>query len=242
MSSGSGGVLIFKGMKVSILAGDLSIGISDNGEFSSHCILSTSYNVIPIWMKIAHDNLRQSRIASEAILEKWSEDADFQKQLLMGELAPSMQVIVACGIALDALYDTLRPYAKITPEEIESWKKNKTARAKQIVEIIKRAYKLKPDIFNNFKECISEIIKLRDKAVHPSLELQNVCGRSDIDVAVDWKFAVYRYENAKRVFINTGNIIAYLYEHKSNINELDEALFNIIEALKELGIISSKSD
>ena len=238
----SSGVLIFKGMKVAILAGDLTIEINEKGDFSSQAILSTSYNVIPIWIKIAHDSLRQSRIASEAIVEKWSQDADFQRQLLMARLAPSMQVVVSCGIALDALYDTLRPYAKITPEEIEVWKKKKTSRAKQIVEIIRRTYKLKPNILKNFIEVIRDVIEFRDKAVHPSLELQNVNGRDDINISIDWKFAVYRYQNAKRIFINTVNIIEYLYVHKSNINELDEALFNIIESLEELKIIKPKSE
>jgi hypothetical protein len=238
----SGGVLIFKGMRVAVLAGDLTIGISDSGEFDSQCTLSTAYNVIPIWMKIAHDSLKQSKVASEEILEKWNKNADFQKHLLMSELAPSMQVIVACGIALDALYDTLRPYAKITSEEIEVWKKNKTARYKQIIEIIRRTYKLKPDILEKFKEAIGDTIQMRDKAVHPSLELQNVYGRSDIDVSVDWKFAVYRHDNAKRIFMNTINAIAYLYEHKSNIDELDTALFNIIEAFEELKIIKPRSN
>ena len=95
---------------------------------------------------------------------------------------------------------------------------------------------------SQFKEAISDAIQTRDKAVHPSLELQNVYGRPDIDVSVDWKFAMYRYDNAKRIFMNTINAIAYLYEHKSNIDELDTALLNIIEAFEELKIIKPRSN
>jgi hypothetical protein len=58
----------------------------------------------------------------------------------MSELAPSMQVSVACGIALDALYDTLGPFCKIPSEVIEGWQKNRTSRAKKIVEVIRRTY------------------------------------------------------------------------------------------------------
>lgn len=201
------GVLIFKGMKVGVLPGDFSISVNDNGEHNSKLMLSTAYNVVPLWLKIAHDNLKQSKSASESISEKWNENTDFQKELLMAELAPSMQVFVSCGIGLDALYDTLRPYAKISSQEIEAWQKNRTSRAKQIIEILKRTHKLKPDVLNNFSKCISQVIKYRDMAVHPSQELKNAYTRPDIQVDVDWKFSAYRFSNADWCLTNTINMI-----------------------------------
>lgn len=233
----SDGILIFKGMQVGILPGDLSIKVTDNSELNSQLILSTAYNVIPLWMKIAHDSLRQSKLASEAISEKWNENTDLQKELLIAELAPSMQVFVSCGIGIDALYDTLRPYAKISLRDIEAWQNNKTSRAKQIIEIIRRTHKLKPDILKDFKTCISQIIKYRNMAVHPSLELKNACTRPDIKVSVDWKFSVYRFSNAEWCLTNTINMIVYLYEHKSGASEVDESISNIIDALEELKVI-----
>lgn len=231
------GVLIFKGMKVGILPGDFTISINEDGETDSKLILSTAYNVVPLWLRAAHDHLRQSKAASEAISAKWSEDTDEQKRLLVLELMPSMQVFVSCGIALDALYDTLRPYANITPQEIQAWKDNRTSRAKQVAEVIRRTFKLKQDILKSFRECISQIIKYRDKAVHPSLDLKNACTRSDLNVGVDWKFSAYRYTNAEWCLTNTINIIVYLYEHKVGQNEIDENITNIIDALEELNVI-----
>jgi len=61
----------------------------------------------------------------------------------MSELAPSMQTIVSCGIALDAFYDMLRPHAKIPQQDIDSWKNNGTSRGAQITEVIRRVYKIK---------------------------------------------------------------------------------------------------
>ena len=231
------GVLIFKGMRVGVLPGDFSISVDDNGEHDSKLILSTAYNVIPIWLKIAHDSLKQSKSASEAISEKWNENTDLQKELLMAELAPSMQVFVSCGIGLDALYDTLRPYAKISSQEIEAWRKNKTSRAKQIVEILRRTHKLKTDVLNNFSKCIGQVIKYRDMAVHPSQELKNACTRPDIQVGVDWKFSAYRFANAEWCLTNTINVIVYLYEHKSGAKEVNESISNIIDALEELKVV-----
>jgi hypothetical protein len=125
-----------------------------------------------------------------------------------------MQVFVACGIGLDALYDTLRPFAKISADEIEAWRRNGTSRAKQIVEILRRTHKLKSDVLDNFKGCIDKVIKYRDMAIHPSLELKNACTRPDIQVGVDWKFFAYRFSNAEWCLTNTINMIVYLYEHE----------------------------
>jgi hypothetical protein len=232
------GVLIFQGMKVGFLAGDLSISLNENGEFRTKAILSTAYNVVPIWLRIAHDNLKASKSASETIATQWSEDAEEQKQLLMSELAPSMQVFVACGIGLDALYDTLRPHANISAQEISAWRDNKTARYKQVIEVIRRIYKVKSDTLNDFRECIKQIFKFRDKAVHPSLELQQACTRPDIAVGVDWKFSAYRYSNSKWCLTNTIIMIVYLYEHKSGLEEVDNSVSNIIDALEELQVVS----
>ncbi len=235
------GVLIFKGMAVGILPGDFTISINENGENESKLVLSTAYNVVPIWLKIAHDSLKRSKIASENIATTWDENADHQKALLMAELAPSMQVFVACGISLDALYDTLRPRANISSEELEKWRKNRTSRAKQIVEVFRRTHKLKSDVLNNFNGCIGQIIKYRDMAVHPSLELKNACSRPDIGLGVDWKFSEYRLTNAEWCLTNTINMLVYLYENKSHVKEIDDSISNIVDAIEELGIVQRKA-
>ena len=85
----SNGVLIFKGMKVGVLPGDLTISLNEDGEKESKLILSTAYNVIPLWLRAAHDHLKQSKIASESISKNWCEDADQQKALLVSELTLS---------------------------------------------------------------------------------------------------------------------------------------------------------
>ncbi|QDU15001.1 hypothetical protein CA11_28140 [Gimesia maris] len=234
------GVLIFQGMKLGFLPGDSPISLNEDGENSTKAILSTAYNVIPIWLKAAHDHLKQSKLASEKIIEDWSENPELQKELLVRELIPSIQVFVSCGIALDALYDTLRPHAKISQQEIQAWKNRGTSREKQIIEVIRRTFKLKNDILKNFSDCIVPIIKYRNKAVHPSLELENACMRPDIRIAVDWKFSVYCYSNAERILTNTINMIVYLYDHKTGTSEIDESISNIIDALEELNIVQRR--
>jgi hypothetical protein len=233
----SAGVLIFKGMSVGFLPGDFELSLDSNGNVNSKAILSTSYNVIPIWLHIANNHFNSAKAASENLKSNWNDSPDVQKALLISELVPSMQVIVACGIALDALYDLLRPHAKISQRDIESWKKNSTSRGTQIAEIIRRVYKIKGNTLKKFKETISEIIKARDLAVHPANELKNAVTRADITVGVDWKFSTFRFENASNCFYSTMKMFRYL--HANNCTEVSvySSIANIFLALQELGVI-----
>ena len=179
------GVLLFEGMKVGILEGDYTITVNEEGELIADLVLSTSYNVLPLWLRIAHDNIVLSHKASENIIEKWNDNAEEQKALLLAELTPSMQVFVACGTALDAIYEQLRPFSKISEEDIKVWRENKTSRTAQIAEVIRRVYKLEKDVFKAFKTNIKSIIEYRDQAVHPTHEIKRTCTRPDVPVGVD---------------------------------------------------------
>ncbi len=228
------GMFIFKGMKIGVLAGDLTI--SDDAS-NSNLILSTAYNVIPVWLRSASDSCKQAKIASQNIRENWTQNEENRAELLISEIGPCLQTIVACGISLDALYEMLKPHAKITSKDIEEWKNNKTARHKQISEVVRRCFKLNGEILKDFKKAITEVIKLRDLAVHPSLELKNACSRPDIPVGVDWKFSMYTFMNAERCLKSTVHMIVYLYEHKSGMQIVDESISNIIDDLLELKIL-----
>ncbi len=233
----SSGVLIFQGMTVGVLPGDFEISVDDAGSVNSKLILSTSYNVIPIWLHIANNHLLSSRAASETLKNQWDENPENQKKLLMSELAPSMQTIVSCGIALDALYDMLRPHAKISQQDILRWKNNGTSRGAQITEVIRRVYKIKGETLKEFKKGITQIIKFRDMAVHPTSELKNACIRPDIPVGVDWKFSAYKYTNASNSFESTMKMFIYLYDNKCSEEHVNLSISNIFLALQELDVV-----
>lgn len=234
------GVLIFKGMTVGVLEGDFTLCVDESGKVQSNLILSTSYNVLPVWLRIAHENLELSKQANITIKKKWNEDANNQKELLIRELTPSIQVFVSCGIAFDSLYDQLKPYANISREDVDKWKKKRTKRSSQIGEIIRRVYKLKNEEFKAYRENIRVIIDLRDKAVHPDNSIKRGCRRPDIPVGVDWRFGTYRYDNALNCYLRTMEMISYLYEKKSEIPQVDQEMENVFEALEELKVIIRK--
>ena len=231
------GVLIFKGMSVGILPGDFVISMDESGQSASKLILSTAYNVIPLWLRIARDRLKDAKRASEDIASNWDDDADHQKAMLIAELAPSMEVIVSCGIALDSLYDMLRPHAKLSEAEIKRWKVNRTGRGAQIFEVIRRVLKPENKYVKELKKAINDIIKFRDMAVHPTLELKNALSRPDINVAVDWKFSAYRFSNAWACFNTTTQVLFFAHQQDHLDQKLVVAFKNIFEALDELGVV-----
>jgi hypothetical protein len=225
-------------MKVGILPGDLTISIDESGSTSSNAILSTAYNVLPIWLRIASDQLRHAKRASEAIATEWGANDEVNRELLLAELEPSLQVFVACGIAVDALYDQLRPFAKLSEADIQAWRTNGTARDRQILEVIRRVYKLGNEVTAQFGQNITEIVKYRDLAVHPSLELKRTCTRPDVPVGVDWKFAAYRYPNAASCFEVTMKTLLYLYERKTENDDSNQRMDNIVKALVQLQVVT----
>ena len=235
------GVLVFEGMTVGILPGDLKISLDESGSVNSHAILSTAYNVLPIWLRIASDQLRHAKQASETVARQWDTDDDLNRERLVAELEPSLQVFVACGIAIDALYEQIRPFANITRIDIDTWKANKTAREKQITEILRRVYRLPNEATAACGRNIAEILKYRDMAVHPSLALKQTCDRPDIPVGVDWKLAVYRYSNASACFGVTMKMILYLYERKAESEECNLQMENIVKALEQLQVVRRNS-
>ena len=232
------GVLIFEGMKVGVLDGDCSISVDEEGQTTSNLILSTSYNVLPIWLRIAYENITLSHDASEAIANEWCEESEKQKELLLAELTPSIQVFVACGAALDAIYDQLRPFADIGKSDIDAWKVSKTARSAQIVEIIRRVFKLDNEMTKAFKKNIKSIMEFRDQILHPTHEIKRTCTRPDIPVGVDWRFAAYRYGNSVICYQRTMEMFIHLYEKGSNQEKVDENMKNIFKALQEFKLVT----
>lgn len=65
------GVLVFEGMKVGVLDGDCTVSFDEHGKMNSKLIIPTSYNVLPLWLKIAYENIELSHQASKAIEDNW---------------------------------------------------------------------------------------------------------------------------------------------------------------------------
>ena len=231
------GVLVFKGMKVGFLAGDVTLRVNETGGLESKAIMSTSYNVLPLWLRIASDNVAIAKAAFETIPQRWNDDPDTQRALLMAELTPSIQTFVACGIAYDALYEQLKPFAKISEDEEARWKSNRTSRSARISEVFKRVYKIQNREFKDIRKIVTETMKFRNLAVHPSHELQRSMNRPDIPVGLDWRFCAYRYENASTCYNNAMEVFYYFRKRRPHASQVEEQMGIVFSAMAELGLM-----
>ena len=91
------------------------------------------------------------------------------------------------------------------------------------------------------KKAITDVIKFRDMAVHPTLELKNALSRPDLDVAVDWKFSAYRFSNAWACVNTTTQVLLFAHQREHLDQGLVVAFKNIFEALEELGVVSTNA-
>jgi hypothetical protein len=235
------GVLIFDGMKLGIRAGDLQFSLDGSSPENNRAILSTSFGVVPVWLSTARAALKQSEVASEAIKSSWSDDGASNKRLLIAELGPSMSVFVCCAIAVDALYDQLRPLAKLPDDLVQKWREKRTSRPKQISEVIRRVFRIPKAEASTISEALAWMFRARDNAVHPSSELKPACVRPDLPVAVDWKFAFYTCENAKVCYSNSMNLLSLLSEKSTHNKAVASELTGIVNALEEFGLIRRTS-
>ena len=184
-----------------------------------------------------------AKAAFEDITHQWEDNANKQRALLLAELTPSIQTFVACGIAFDAFYEQMRPFAKISEAEVAAWKKNKTRRSAQMAEVIRRVYKLHGEPFREIQTIVKETIKFRDLAVHPSHKIQRACNRPDIPVGLDWRFCAFRYKNAVVCYKNILQIFTYLHKkRKSPEEKVNANMEAVFEALEEMGLTSKGSE
>lgn len=126
-----------------------------------------------------------------------------------------MLSIVSCAISIDALYDLMKPLAKLDVTTVKGWQKNKKSRVFQMVEVFRRAFRLNVDEAEWCKKIIKEISHLRDRAVHPSHKIERTMQRDDVPVGVDWRFVAYRYSNCRVALDNTMKMFGEFFERAS---------------------------
>lgn len=229
---GGGGVLIFKGMRLGFLAGDLEINFL---EGSLKAIPSLSYDTTVMWLDIARQNLEIAKKSNTDLVSKWNEDRQISRDIILSEVGSVMTVYIACSVVLDALYDRIKRYNAIILEN-DTWKKNRTARYAIVSHAISRAYRLNNNVSRDFRKCIKHILDLRDKCLHPDHRLSHAVRRPEFPVGLDWRFCTYTYANGLVGFSNTVNMLLLLHEKKSVSKSINDDMSFIVNELIDIGI------
>lgn len=104
---------------------------------------------------------------------------------------------MAAAIAVDSFYLALRDRTSLSKETIQTWRDKRTARHKQVAEVLRRAFALSPRSSVVLRGNLKEIFKYRDLAVYPSGDTAAPVLHPELQIGVEWRFAAFRTENAR---------------------------------------------
>jgi len=107
-----------------------------------------------------------------------------------------MEAIVAAGILIDSLYAAVKDRAGVPETLVEMWQRNRTARYKQVGEVLRQAFRIKPRNAVAIRSAIKDIYKFRDWAVHPPAEARAPAHHGDLLLNTEWRFVAFSYKNA----------------------------------------------
>lgn len=108
----------------------------------------------------------------------------------------SIQAIVATATGFDAFYAEIKKLINIPEDQRDKWKSKRTARWKQVCEVLRIAFKLNNENFKKIRRYCRELYEFRGSAVHPSAESLCQFLYEEINLLIEWRFARYNYKNA----------------------------------------------
>ncbi len=233
------GVFVTKGMKVSIPSFSITLG-KDGSINPEPVIIHTGLDMTPYWLRIAFQHLLSCELAHEKLINAKSNDDDEEiANALENEFSSGMQAIMASGIGIDAYYASVKEHIDISENMIKKWRENKTARFKQIAEILRRAFPLSQDVATKVRDILKQNLKFRDKAVHPEYGTTAPTLHVELNKVTDWRYAMFRFYNAKAI---VGLSLSIIYQtasrpHTNKYNELqsycEELVHNLNPILEE---------
>jgi hypothetical protein len=235
------GVFVMKGLSsIGFIHGDEpKIRIDEHGKVTLDFMMSTSFNVLPVWVRCAHEHLLSAHAAGQRIVNEWNDNTENRRQLLINELEACLQVVITCGVILDTLYGLLEPHALLTDATKQKWREKGTARYAKISHIIHSLYKISNNDGRVIRANLKSVLQFRNDAVHPSSQIKRPTTRPDISVNVDWWFGAFRYSNAAKCWETTMGILYFLIGTMSKVVRVNEIMKNIADELFGMNLIST---
>jgi hypothetical protein len=205
------GILITEGMTFSLA--QLSITINkDTGEMISFAggQPMLHYDVCPAWLSIGIEHLKEAEQArADMLAAKDARNDELRNRALERGFRGSMQAIMSSAIAIDALYAVVKSKLKPDAEPFDP-EKRAPRRFAQVSEQLRQAFQLKPTEFAVVRDAIEQIFKFRDEAVHPTGNSTQPIVHPDLNVRVERRLVVFRYENALAIVQAAVRIISEL--------------------------------
>ena len=200
------GVFITSGMDIQVK----NLRIDLNSMTLDPITLNVRMDTWQHWLSIARDLAEKADAAYEQVLvASKTDDGEALGAALEEEFRCGMLGISAAAFAIDAFYASVKERYRAHPDE-QLWKTNNLARYKQIIETLRWVWKIKPAPTKTMRDWLKMIFRFRDWAVHPPADFREAILRPDIDRGVEWRFVVFRAENARNAFNAVSQIIEAL--------------------------------
>ncbi|WP_353117465.1 hypothetical protein [Nitratidesulfovibrio sp.] len=230
------GIFITRGMTVAVPSGGLTIGIGDDGNFTSKVTLHVRFDVCPTWTEISLRHLQEAKAKRVDRDIAWSGTDEEQKAAtLEREFEASMQAIMAAAIAIDAFYSLVQTNVALPSSLVERWRTKRTPRYSQVAEVLRQAFSLRSKGVSTLRQNLKVIYRLRDLAVHPSGKIEAPLLHPELNVGVEWRFAYFCAHNAEQIF-NAATWILWDLAHggKPNDRKISEYMIALRNRLAEM--------
>jgi len=123
----------------------------------------------------------------------------------------------------------VRVFSILTPDAEPFAPDKRAARFAQVSEQLRQAFQLKPEAFAMLRNATKQIFKYRDEAVHPTGNSTQPELHPDLNVGVERRLVVFRYENA---FAIVQAAIGMISELAANGRAKNAALEQYTKSLK----------
>lgn len=192
------GVYVSRG--VSLRIKNLRIECDTDGSELPPITPQVLLSMCPFWFEIAVNQLDAAESAHSMLIDAKSSGENERVGLaLEAEFKASMQAIVAAATAMDALYASVREYVSLPADLISTWTANRTARYKQVAEVLRRGFVTKPRGVENLRRFLKELYRFRDLAVHPPGTYSAPILHPDVGAGTEWRFVAFTASNAHQL-------------------------------------------
>ena len=171
------------------------VALSQERWPSPAVVPQTCYDACSRWLEFAVRYASDAQVAKSARVAASREANETATPELEWEFEASMQAIVACATAVEALETMLRVCIEVPGSLLEEPQEAGGEEAR-MAEVLQRALRLSPAARDALGRNLGEILRFRDLAVGKIPKVERLVLHPELDRGVEWRLAYFRCENA----------------------------------------------
>ena len=172
--------------------GGLVIELGEERKPANDIIPEACFDACSKWLELSVRHVLDAQVAKRA-REASEGEVSAESEW---ECEASMQAIVACATAVEALDAMLRTRVQLPRSLLDTWRETETPRHVQVAEVFQRALSLSARATNALRQNLGEIMRFRDLAVGATAKASGRVMDPELQVGVEWRYVYFGCENA----------------------------------------------